>query len=120
MYVWDRRFSADEHGQQAGGIKARLLTTVAWELEPGKLNYALEGSAFVAGAAVQWLRDGLGIIKDSSEVEALAAQVDSSDGVVFVPALTGLGAPYWDPHARGLFCGASRVELALLILHVRY
>jgi glycerol kinase len=95
-------------GSKPARSKHRLLTTVAWELEPGKLNYALEGSAFVAGAAVQWLRDGLGIIKDSSEVEALAAQVDSSDGVVFVPALTGLGAPYWDPHARGLFCGLTR------------
>jgi glycerol kinase len=70
--------------------------------------YALEGSAFVAGAAVQWLRDGLGIIATSSEVEALARSVPSSDGVAFVPALSGLGAPYWDPEARGLVFGITR------------
>lgn len=87
----------------------RLLTTVAWKLSArSKTVYALEGSAFVAGAAIQWLRDGLGFFKSSSEVETLAASVSSSDGVVFVPALTGLGAPYWDPHARGLFTGLTR------------
>ncbi len=84
-----------------------LLTTVAWKLG-GRAVYALEGSVFIAGAAVQWLRDGLGIIKSSAEVEELARQVDSSDGVVFVPALVGLGAPRWNPDARGLVCGITR------------
>jgi glycerol kinase len=84
-----------------------LLTTVAWKLG-GKTSYALEGSAFVAGSAVQWLRDQLGIIQKASDVEALARKVSSSDGVVFVPALTGLGAPHWDPGARGLIFGLTR------------
>ncbi len=84
-----------------------LLTTIAWRLGD-RTTYALEGSAFIAGAAVQWLRDGLGIIRSASEVEALARQVDSSGDVVFVPALTGLGAPHWDPHARGLITGLTR------------
>jgi glycerol kinase len=84
-----------------------LLTTVAWSL-PGEVAYALEGSAFIAGAAVQWLRDGLGIIRDASEVERLARRVRDSGGVVFVPALTGLGAPHWRPHARGLISGIDR------------
>jgi glycerol kinase len=85
----------------------RLLTTVAWSLG-GSVTYALEGSAFIAGAAVQWLRDGLGMIRDASEIEALARTVDSSEGVVFVPALTGLGAPHWDPAATGMFTGLTR------------
>jgi len=84
-----------------------LLCTVAWRLQ-SKLTYALEGSAFNAGAAVQWLRDGLHMITNSSQIETLAAQVESSLGVIFVPALTGLGAPHWDPHARGLILGLSR------------
>jgi glycerol kinase len=84
-----------------------LLSTVAWQVG-GETTYALEGSSFVAGAAVQWLRDGLGIIQSSSEVEALAKQVASSEGVVFVPALSGLGAPHWDPEARGLLTGITR------------
>ena len=84
-----------------------LLTTVAWTLD-GKTSYAYEGSAFVAGAAVQWLRDGLGIIASAPESEALAASVPDAGGVYFVPALAGLGAPHWDPHARGLICGLSR------------
>jgi glycerol kinase len=84
-----------------------LLTTVAWRIG-GQTTYALEGSSFVAGSAVQWLRDQLGIIGSASEVEALARKVDSSQGVVFVPALTGLGAPHWDPDARGLICGLTR------------
>ncbi|MGC4092610.1 MAG: glycerol kinase GlpK [Polyangiaceae bacterium] len=84
-----------------------LLSTVAWQVG-SEVTYALEGSSFVAGAAVQWLRDGLGIISKSSEVEGLAAQVESSDGVVFVPALAGLGAPYWDAGARGLITGITR------------
>ena len=84
-----------------------LLTTVGWRLD-GAVTYALEGSAFVAGAAVQWLRDGLGIIQSAAEIEALAATVPDSGGVVFVPALTGLGAPHWRPDARGLFTGLTR------------
>ncbi len=84
-----------------------LLTTVAWRLG-SETTYALEGSAFIAGAAVQWLRDGLGLIQSASEVEALARQVESTGDVVFVPALTGLGAPYWDPDARGLLTGLTR------------
>jgi glycerol kinase len=70
--------------------------------------YALEGSAFIAGAAVQWLRDGLGIISDAPSIEALAASVPSSEGVMFVPALTGMGAPYWDPQATGMVTGITR------------
>jgi glycerol kinase len=85
-----------------------LLTTVAWQHPDGRLEYALEGAVFVTGAAVQWLRDGLGIIESAAESEALAASVPDSGGVVFVPALTGLGAPDWDPHARGTILGLSR------------
>jgi glycerol kinase len=84
-----------------------LIATVAWQVRD-RVAYALEGSAFIAGAAVQWLRDGLGIISSAAEVEALARSVPSSDGVVFVPALTGLGAPHWDAHARGILCGITR------------
>lgn len=87
--------------------KNRLLTTIAWEIG-GKVTYALEGSIFVGGSVVQWLRDGLHCIQSSSEVETLAASVPDTDGVYFVPALTGLGAPYWDPYARGVICGISR------------
>jgi len=85
----------------------RLLTTVAWKIG-GKIEYALEGSIFVAGAAIQWLRDGLGIIASAGDVEALAASVPDSGGVYVVPAFTGLGAPHWDPHARGTITGKSR------------
>jgi glycerol kinase len=84
-----------------------LLSTVAWQIGD-QIAYALEGSCFIAGAAVQWLRDGLGLIRSSAEIEALARSVASSDGVVFVPALSGLGAPHWDPDARGLICGLTR------------
>jgi glycerol kinase len=84
-----------------------LVTTVAWRIG-GKTTYALEGSAFIAGAAVQWLRDGLGIISSARDVEALARQVASTDGVVFVPALAGLGAPHWDQEARGTITGLTR------------
>ncbi len=85
-----------------------LLTTVAWQLGDGAPEYAVEGSVFIAGAVVQWLRDGLGLIKKSSEIEALAAQVPDTGGVYLVPAFAGLGAPHWDPHARGLICGLTR------------
>ncbi len=87
--------------------KNRLLTTVAWRLK-GKTTYALEGSAFIAGAAVQWLRDGLKIIKNSGEIETLAGQAGSSEGVTLVPAFSGLGAPHWRSGARGLICGITR------------
>ncbi|MER6945628.1 glycerol kinase [Nonomuraea sp. NPDC000554] len=88
--------------------EAGLLTTVAWQTPAGELTYALEGSVFVTGAAVQWLRDGLGLIGTAPESEAVARTVPDSGGVVFVPALTGLGAPYWDPEARGLITGITR------------
>lgn len=84
-----------------------LLTTIAWKIGE-KVTYALEGSIFVAGSVVQWLRDGLGIIRSSSEVEELAASVHDNGGVYFVPALTGLGAPYWDQYAKGCLYGISR------------
>ena len=86
---------------------AGLLTTVAWDIGDG-LVYALEGAIFVTGAAVQWLRDGLGIVGSAAETEPLARTVDDSGGIVFVPALTGLGAPHWDPAARGAILGITR------------
>jgi glycerol kinase len=94
-------------GTQAIRSRNGLLTTIAWRFG-NKTIYALEGSAFVAGSAVQWLRDQLGIVKTASEIEALAASVENSAGVTFVPALTGLGAPYWDAEARGLITGLTR------------
>ncbi len=87
--------------------KNKLLTTVAWKIGD-TVNYALEGSIFVGGSVVQWLRDGLGIIHSSSEIEALASSVPDNGGVYFVPALTGMGAPYWDQDARGTICGLTR------------
>lgn len=85
----------------------RLLTTIAWKI--GKeTTYALEGSVFMAGAIVQWLRDNLGMIEHSSDVDVLAGKVADSNGVIFVPAFTGLGAPYWDPYAKGLIFGLTR------------
>lgn len=94
-------------GNQIQFSKNQLLTTLAWNCQ-NQTNYALEGSVFMAGAIVQWLRDGLGIIKNSAEVESLACQVNDTDGVVLVPAFTGLGAPHWDSDARALLCGMSR------------
>jgi glycerol kinase len=97
--------------QNAGYKPARpvpgLLSTVAWGIGE-RLSYALEASIFITGAAVQWLRDGLGVIAAAAETEALAAQLDSNDGVYFVPALTGLGSPHWDPYARGTIVGLTR------------
>jgi len=87
--------------------KNGLLTTIAWGLD-GKVNYALEGSLFVAGAAIQWLRDELELVKKAPDVEKMAFSVKDSNGVIFVPAFTGLGAPYWDPYARGSFFGLTR------------
>jgi len=84
-----------------------LITTIAWQID-GKTTYALEGSIFIAGAVVQWLRDGLGLIKSSSQIEKLAERVEDNGGVYFVPAFTGLGAPYWDPYARGMIAGLTR------------
>ena len=95
-------------GAEAVESTGGLLTTVAWGHPDGRLEYALEGAVFVTGAAVQWLRDGLGILEAAADVEALAAQVPDSGGVVFVPALTGLGAPDWDPTARGVIVGITR------------
>ncbi len=89
--------------EPAGG----LLSTVAWGIG-GSTAYALEASIFVTGAAVQWLRDGLGVIERASDTEALAASLDGNDGVYFVPALTGLGSPHWDPRARGTIVGLTR------------
>jgi len=85
-----------------------LLATVAWQSPTGEITYASEGSVFIAGAAVQWLRDGLEIIEKSSEVESLAMQTESSDGVIFIPALTGLGAPFWNADIRGSLLGLTR------------
>ncbi len=85
----------------------KLLTTIAYTIR-GKTAYALEGSVFIAGAVVQWLRDGLGLIKQSSEIEELATSVSDTNGVYFVPAFTGLGAPHWDPYARGMILGITR------------
>ncbi|WP_310962937.1 glycerol kinase GlpK [Nocardioides terrisoli] len=87
---------------------AGLLSTAGWRTPDGTTTYALEGAIFVTGAAVQWLRDGLQIVGSAAETEAIARTVPSSDGVVFVPALTGLGAPHWDPHARGTIFGITR------------
>ena len=94
-------------GTSAVSSKNNLLTTIAWKID-GVTSYALEGSVFIAGAAVQWLRDGLKIIKTSSDVQALASSVGDSDGVVVVPAFAGLGAPHWNPYARGTIFGLSR------------
>lgn len=84
-----------------------MLTTIAWKIGE-QITYALEGSVFVGGAAIQWLRDGLEIVRSAHETEELALSVADSDGVYFVPALTGLGAPYWDQYARGLLVGLTR------------
>ena len=94
-------------GEQAVASQNNLLTTVGWSFD-GKTTYCLEGSVFVAGAAVQWLRDGLGVIESSADVERLAATVEDNGGVYFVPALVGLGAPHWDSYARGSILGISR------------
>lgn len=94
-------------GGQAIPSKNNLLTTIAWLLD-GKTTYALEGSVFIAGAVVQWLRDGLGLIRSSSEIESLCSKVADNGGVYLVPAFAGLGAPHWNPHARGIITGLTR------------
>jgi glycerol kinase len=94
-------------GEKAIASQHQLLTTIAWQIN-GKTEYALEGSVFIAGAVVQWLRDGLKIISSSTEIEKLAATVANSDGVYVVPAFAGLGTPHWNPHARGSLFGITR------------
>jgi glycerol kinase len=98
-------------GAQAIESKNNLLTTIAWQKD-GQVDYALEGSVFIGGAVVQWLRDSLGVIRSSAEVEALASSVPDSGGVLFVPAFAGLGAPHWDPYARGAIVGLTRGSTA--------
>ena len=102
-------FALFNTGHDAVPSKHRLLTTIAYRLS-GETTYALEGSIFVAGAAIQWLRDGLGLIKSADETAALAQTADSDQGVYLVPAFTGLGAPYWDAHARGAILGLTRAS----------
>lgn len=94
-------------GEQPVVSRNRLLTTVAWR-RAGRTHYALEGSIFIAGAVVQWLRDGLGLIQSAEQIEALAGQVPDTGGVYLIPAFAGLGAPYWDPYARGIITGITR------------
>lgn len=100
-------FLLSHTGESAVASEHGLLTTLAWRID-GKVEYALEGSVFIAGALVQWLRDGLGMISSASEIEAVAAAVPDSNGLVIVPAFAGLGAPHWDPQARGLAIGLTR------------
>lgn len=95
-------------GNKPARSRHRLLSTIAWSRKNQDFTYALEGSAFVAGSAVQWVRDGLKLISKSSEIETLAKSVKSSEGVTFVPSLTGLGAPYWNPNATGMLTGITR------------
>jgi glycerol kinase len=95
-------------GDEIVRSKNGLVSTVGFSAQRGVATYALEGSIFVTGSAVQWLRDGLGIIATSAEIEPLAARVSDTAGVYFVPAFTGLGAPYWDPYARGTIVGLTR------------
>jgi glycerol kinase len=104
-------FMLQSTGDRAVASNHRLLTTVAWKIGDAT-HYALEGSVFVGGAVVQWLRDGLGIIRSSSEVEALANSVPDNGGVYFVPAFVGLGAPHWDSYARGALFGRTRGSTA--------
>jgi glycerol kinase len=101
-------FAVLNTGEERVASKNGLLTTIAYATQPGRATYALEGAIFVTGAAVQWLRDGLGIIEKSSDVEALARRVPDTGGVYFVPAFAGLGAPHWDPYARGAIVGLTR------------
>ena len=111
-HLRDRQLRADERRRRAAAGRAPgLLTTVAWGLGD-RTDYALEASVFVTGAAVQWLRDGLGLIIAAEETEAMAASLDSNDGVYFVPALTGLGSPHWDPYARGTIVGPHARDAA--------
>ncbi|MBN2691590.1 MAG: glycerol kinase GlpK [Burkholderiaceae bacterium] len=102
-------FALQHTGAQPVRSQQRLLTTIAWRLGQGQpLHYALEGGVFIAGAAVQWLRDGLGLVRSAAQAQQLADSVPSSEGVLLVPAFTGLGAPHWDAQARGLLIGITR------------
>ncbi len=103
-------------GHEPIASRNKLLTTIGWGID-GKVTYCLEGAVFIAGAVVQWLRDGLKIIEKSVDVERLADSVESSDGVYLVPAFVGLGAPYWDPYARGTIVGITRGTTAAHIAH---
>src|SRR5699024_12551466 len=94
-------------GDKAIPSENNLLTTVAWQIG-NKPQYALEGSIFIGGAVVQWLRDGMGLIKSSSEVESLASKVTDTEGVYMIPAFAGLGAPHWNQHDRGMIVGITR------------
>src|SRR5262249_48180325 len=94
-------------GTQPTRSQQQLVTTVAWKLG-GRTEYALEGSVFIGGAGVQWIRDGLGLIRSAPEIEALAATAADNGGVYLVPAFAGLGAPHWDPYARGTIVGITR------------
>ena len=100
-------FHVDEYRGKAIKSDHGLLTTIAWGID-GKVEYALEGSIFVAGSAIQWLRDGLRMFKDSKDSEAYAKRVESTDGVYVVPAFVGLGTPYWDSDVRGAVFGLTR------------
>jgi glycerol kinase len=102
-------------GEEVKTSQNNLLSTIAWQIN-GKTTYALEGSVFVGGAIIQWLRDGLGIIKTASESQAMAESVEDNGGIYFVPALTGLGAPHWDPYARGAIMGITRGTTAAHIV----
>ena len=100
-------FLLQNTGERPVASENRLLTTVAWQVG-GRTEYALEGSVFIGGAVVQWLRDGLGLIQHSQDVERLAASVPDNGGVYLVPAFAGLGAPHWDAYARGTIVGLTR------------
>ena len=106
-HIRNRRIPSHEYGNESCFFKNGLLSTVAWHTN-GQTEYALEGSVFIAGAAIQWLRDGLGIIEHASETEAMMNTLSDNEGVYFVPALAGLGAPHWDPNARGMLIGLTR------------
>jgi glycerol kinase len=95
-------------GTEAVQSQNNLLTTIAWQIDEGEVNYALEGSVFITGAAVQWLRDEMKLISDAAESEAVATSIEHSEGVYVVPAFVGLGAPYWDSYARGTIVGLTR------------
>jgi glycerol kinase len=95
-------------GKELVRSKSNLLTTVAWQIDNEPIEYALEGSVFIAGAAIQWLRDGLKIIDSAADTEAMATSVEDNGGVYFVPAFVGLGAPHWDQYARGTMVGLTR------------
>ena len=101
-------FVLQHAGYEVPAAAEGLLSTVAWRIGEGRLNYALEAAIFVTGAAIQWLRDGLGVIDSAADSELLAASLKDNDGVYFVPALTGLGSPHWDPNARGTIVGLTR------------